>query len=86
MQDFWREDRITENYMAENKAMLAHPEAMNAKELANACTYCKTIHNPYAEELMRRCGFLEKFQKAKEQEKQWKILDKACAHFGIKLY
>ena len=82
----WRKDSITKRFVKDNEAMLNFPGNMNAKELANACTYCETIYNPYAEELMRRTELLEKFRKATDVKKQRRILDKACGCYGIRLY
>ena len=82
----WRNDRITKNYIKENAPMLEHPENMSALELATASTYCKTIYNPYCEEIMSRTGLLEKFRKAADEKGKRRILDKACAHYGIRLF
>ncbi len=82
----WKNDSITKSYVKENKAMLDYPENMNVSELANATTYCKTINNPYADEIVRRAGFWDKYQKTKDPEKQRKLLDKACGRFGIRLF
>ena len=57
----WRKDVFTQRFIAEHEAELADPPSMSPALLAGAITYCWDIGNPYAEELARRAGMLEKY-------------------------
>lgn len=82
----WRKDRITERYVCEYTDILRKPRKMKPGELGDACTYCETNENPYAEELMRRAGNLEAFQSATTPSEKGKILRQAAKAFGFMLY
>lgn len=82
----WKNDGITRRYVTENAGMLANPSKMEPSKLADATTYCATIRNPYAEELMKRAGNLEAFKATHDHTEQWKILQKAARAFGIVLF
>lgn len=79
----WKRDGATEHYKRENAAELLFPARMTEDSLAVACTYCNSVDNPYAEELVRRTGNLDAFRAAAEAEDRMKILQKSAKSFGI---
>ena len=80
----WRNDWITRRYVKENEAKLSNPRKMTPAELGDATTYCKTLYDPYAEELMRRAGNLEAFRCATTDSERMKILNNAAKSFGFR--
>lgn len=82
----WHCDRITREYVEENREKLTDPTSMNPRELGEAITYCQIAWGPYANELMRRSGHLEAFQSAKTDKERSKILKKSCRYHGFMLY
>jgi len=56
----WRQDSITRRYIAEHETELTDPTSMTPDLLAGTTTYCQSLTNPYAEELARRGGLLER--------------------------
>lgn len=79
----WRRDRITRAFVADHFDELCHPETMTPSELGNAVTYCEDFDNPFAEEIMRRSGHLEKFKMALQIKEKRQIFDKACRYHGM---
>lgn len=82
----WRMDRITKEYIEENREKLSDSTSMTPNELGDAITYCQTAWNPYAEELMSRSGHLEAFREAKTDKERSEILKKSCAYHGFLLF
>ena len=80
----WINDSITRDYVKENAGILASPEDMDPGELGDAVTYCESIFNPYAEELMRRAGNLDAFCAATDIKEKNKILNNAAKSFGFR--
>lgn len=79
----WRRDRITRAYVADHYDELCYPETMKASDLGTAVTYCEDFYNPFAEEIMRRSGHLEKFKAAVQIKEKRQIFDKACRYHGM---
>lgn len=82
----WKKDTVTANYKSDNAADLLFPGKMTALMLATATTFCSTIYNPYAEELMRRAGNLGSFQTANNEHERGSVLRNAAKAFGISLF
>lgn len=82
----WKKDRITERFVREHEAQLRRPSKMKPIELANACTYCDTIDNPYAEAITKRAGNVEAFRNATNARDKRKALDNAAKAFGMRLF
>lgn len=82
----WRQDGMTQRYVGDNAEELTKPTKMSPIQLANALTYCENFYNPYAEELMRRVGTLEKFNNTTSIEEQAKILRSAGKAFNILIF
>ena len=57
----WRQDGFTRDYIGKHKAELTDPSSMSPDLLAETTTYCQDFTNPYAEELAKRAGLLEKY-------------------------
>lgn len=81
----WKEDGITRKFINDNQDLLKHPEKMDALMLGDAVTYCKTIYNPFAEEIMRRSGHLEKFRETHDEKTRSKIFQSACRYHGFSM-
>lgn len=81
----WKMDIIAGAFKRRNTEELLFPDKMTPSRLAEACTYCSTIHNPYAEELMRRAGNLGSFQSSNDEAERGRILRNAAKSFGIVL-
>lgn len=79
----WRHDRITDNWKDRNREKIVFPRKMTPYELSEAVTYCRSISNPYAEEMMRRSGHLEQFREAMTDRERSEIFKKSCSHYGI---
>lgn len=82
----WKRDRITKEYVEENRNMLMYPSKMDARKLGEAVTYCQSAWNPFSYELMRRSGHLSAFRKARGGKEKSAILDKSCRYHGFMLY
>ena len=80
----WRKDAVTQRFIAEHKAELADPSSMTPDLLADATTYCQGDTNPYAEELARRAGMLEKYRHT-SGEKRSEVVCRAAKGFNILL-
>ena len=80
----WRQDGITCRYVAEHKAELADPPAMDHRSLAAAATYCRSFDSPYAEELAKRAGLLEAYLRASGVERA-DVVRRAAKGFNILL-
>lgn len=79
----WKNDSITRNFVIENEEKLRCPNKMSRKLLCEAITYCDSIDNIYAIELLNRARFLKKFKDLTDIYDKGKILRKAAKHFGI---
>ncbi len=80
----WRQDGITRRYVAEHTAELTTPSSMSPDQLAGATTYCQDSANPYAEELVRRAGLLEKYLRTSGTERT-DVVRQAAKGFNILL-
>lgn len=80
----WRQDGITRRYVADHETELATPSSMNPDQLAGATTYCQEITNPYAEELVKRAGLLEKYLRTSGIERA-DVVRQAAKGFNILL-
>ena len=81
----WRDDTITRHVVAEHEAELADPSSMTPALLACTITYCKDIANPYALELARRAGMLERYLHAFGAECT-EVVRRAAKGFNILLH
>ena len=79
----WYNDGITEHFTRENASELIHPETMEENRLATAASFCKSIDNPYAEELIKRAGRIETFKSAKTATERMSIFRESAKSFGI---
>ena len=59
---------------------------MAASDLASTLTYCKSVDNPYAREIVKRTGALEEFNRVRELKDKNRILRAECKKFGIHLF
>ncbi len=80
----WRQDGITRRYIAMHETELIEPTSMTPDLLAGATTYCQSVTNPYAEELARRAGLLEKYRATSDVERA-DIVRRAAKSFNIVL-
>lgn len=80
----WRQDFVTRCYIAEHEDELTDPASMSPYSLAGATTYCKDIDNPYAMELAKRAGLLERYLQASGVERADIVL-RAAKAFNIML-
>lgn len=80
----WRQDWITRRYIAEHETELTDLSTMSPYSLAGATTYCQDIDNPYAEELTKRAGLLEKYLRTSGVERA-DVVRRAAKSFNIKL-
>lgn len=76
----WRCDPITRRHVASHRLHLSRPDIMEPRDLADACTYCYSINNPYAAELIRRSGCHRR-----PEESDGALLRRAASAFGITL-
>jgi hypothetical protein len=82
----WKKDTITGNFRRDNAEELLFPDKMTPARLSEATTYCESIQNPFAEELMRRAGNLGAFTEATDKAEKGRILRNAAKAFGIMLF
>lgn len=80
----WRQDGITSRYVAEHETELVDPASMSPDSLAGATTYCQDLTNPYAEELAKRAGLLEKYLRTSDVERA-DVVRQAAKRFNITL-
>ena len=80
----WRQDSITHRYVAEHETELTAPLSMSPDQLAGATTYCQDSANPYAEELVRRAGLLDKYLHTSGTERT-DVVRQAAKGFNILL-
>ena len=80
----WRRDSITRRYLAAHEAELTDPSSMSSDLLALTTTYCQNLTNPYAEELAKRAGLLEKYLYTADEERA-DIVRQAAKGFNIVL-
>lgn len=80
----WWPDGITRRYIAAHEAELTDPSSMSPDLLALTTTYCQNLVNPYAEELAKRAGLLEKYLHASDEERA-DIVRRATKGFNIVL-
>ena len=82
----WKRDESTECFKRENADELLFPARMSEDRLAVVCTYCNSIDNPYAHELIRRAGNLDTFRTTTDEgERKW-ILRESAKSFGITIF
>lgn len=78
----WRQDRITQGFL-ERDYPFAVPESMTPEQLAETVTYIRGNHNPYAEELCRRAGTLDRYKQADSEQELYALVVRAAAAFDI---
>lgn len=85
----WKQDRITERYVEENRELLAAHEKMTPSQLATTITYCASWINPYSEELIRKAGHNKPapvYWTEEEEHEYGKYVKAAAKQFGITIY
>lgn len=82
----WKHDSITARWIENNREELKSPCRMKPARLAEACTFCETIDNPFALELVRRAKMEAAFLQNQTPDDKRKVLDAAAGVFGIRLY
>ena len=82
----WKRDRITARWIENNREKLKSLRRMKPARLAEACTFCETIENPFALELVRRAKMEAAFLRSQTPADKRKVLDAAAGVFGIRLY
>lgn len=82
----WKHDSITARWIENNREELKSPRRMKPARLAEACTFCETIENPFALELTRRAKMEAAFLQSQTSADRRKVLDAAADVFGIRLY
>ena len=80
----WWQDSVTRRYIAVHEAELTDPPSMSPELLALTTTYCQNLINPYAEELAKRAGVLEKYLRTSDEECA-DIVRRAAKGFNIML-
>ena len=75
---------VTRHYVAEHEAELADPSSMSLDSLAGATIYCQDLTNPYAEELAKRAGLLERYLRTSDVERA-DVVRQAAKGFNILL-
>ena len=80
----WWQDSVTRSYIAAHEAELIDPSSMSPELLALTTTYCQNLTNPYAEELAKRAGLLEKYLHTSDEERT-DIIQRAAKGFNIVL-
>lgn len=80
----WRKGAVTRRFIAKHEAELADPSSMTPDLLAGATTYCQDITNPYAEELTKRAGMLERYRHT-SGEGRYEVVCRAAKGFNILL-
>ena len=80
----WWQDSVTRKFIAVHKAELTDPSSMSSDLLALTTTYCQNLTNPYAEELARRAGLLEKYLRTSDEERA-DVVRRAAKGFNIVL-
>lgn len=78
--DFWRTDAATDEFREKYAAELSQPENMSNGRLCLAVTFCRKIMNPFAVELVRRAGVLDKFMALPND--RYLLLCRAARAFG----
>ena len=84
MYQVFKDDSITRRWIENHLESLLDVRAMSPGALAEACTYCKTLENPFAQELVGRIGAARDYAQALDIEKG-RILRAAASRFGIAL-
>ena len=80
----WWQDSFTRNFIAAHEAELTDPSSMSPDLLALTSTYCQNLTNPYAEELAKRAGLLEKYLRTSDEERT-DVVRRAAKGFNIVL-
>lgn len=78
--DFWRSDKTTDDFREKYAEELSQPEKMSNARLCIAVTFCRKIMNPFAIELVRRAGVLDKFMALPDD--RYLLLCRAARAFG----
>ena len=86
----WRHDRITSNYVNKNADELIYPERMTANRLAETITYTLDtsetyLFNPYAVEMMKRSGHLDKYRMTPDNKERRNIFLRSCRFYGFEM-
>ena len=82
----WRDDAATRLFIRDKGDVLSRPDEMTDDQLAEAVTYCKTVENPFAQELCRRAGFIEEWKSARDWKKRCKVFEEAALRLGFRFY
>ena len=82
----WKQDSITRGYRNRFNERLNNPRKMSNKDLANVITYSRVVDSPYAKELVRRAKCEALWKVAQTAEEQDKVVRKAAAKFGFRMY
>ena len=80
----WWQDSVTRRYIAAHEDELTDPSSISPDLLALTTTYCQNLTNPYAEELAKRAGLLEKYLRISDEERA-DIIRRAAKGFNIVL-
>ena len=80
----WWQDDVTRRYIAAHESELTDPSSMTPNLLALTTTYCQNLTNPYAEELAKRAGLLEKYLRTFDEERA-DVVRRAAKGFNIVL-
>ena len=80
----WWQDSFTRNFIAVHEAELTDPSSMSPDLLELTSTYCQNLTNPYAEELAKRAGLLEKYLRTSDEERA-DVVRRAAKGFNIVL-
>ncbi|MBQ8708543.1 MAG: hypothetical protein IJ523_10690 [Succinivibrionaceae bacterium] len=81
----YRNDDITRRWLVDHDGLLDDVKAMTPRRLAEACTYCRDVDNPFARELVTRSGNLREFLWATDDAAKCKVLRAAAKSFGCVL-
>ena len=80
------DDLVTRRWRERHEGEYDDVSTMTNNALAEACTYCPSIDNPFARELIRRAGKLQDFDRAAEGVERFKLLQSCAKSFGIIIY
>lgn len=79
------DDEATRRWLERHAGEYENPAAMTPAMLADACTYCRSVDNPFARELIMRAGNYREFVWATDDAEKGKVLRAAAKSFGITL-
>lgn len=78
----YRNDDVTRRWLVDHDGLLDDVKAMTPRHLAEACTYCRNMDNPFARELVTRSGNLREFLWATDDAAKAEVLRAAAKSFG----